>query len=380
MLRKAHFAFVGVLAVSAAIVWWRFGAFNDAPRSPPRDQWEALLRERIKLPDGYRLEVFARDLERPRLMQMTGDGDLIVSGYQGNNILLLKRDADGDGRSDGKIVLRENMQLPHGLLLDGATLYVAEEQRVVRYDFGDRSLSNERVILTGVPERSGHSSRTLKRGPDGFLYLSIGSSCNACIEEEPWRAAIIRFKEGGTPEVFASGLRNTVGFDWQPQTGALFGVDNGRDNLGDDVPDDEVNRIETGKHYGWPYVHGTEVKDPELYAAIPAGLAPVPPVHGLGAHVAPLSITFLKNQSDPALNGMALVAEHGSWNRSVKVGYRIIRLAFAGDSVSEQVFMSGCEVNDEVICRPVDILEGPDGRLYVTDDYAGAIYTITKTP
>ena len=197
MLRKILFASVGVLAVIAAIVWWRFGAFNGAPRSLPRDQWEALLRERIKLPDGYQLEVFARDLERPRLMQMTGDGDLIVSGYQGNNILFLKCDADGDGRSDGKIVLKENMQLPHGLLLEGATLYVAEINRVVRYDFDGVKLDNERVIVTGIPAGDGHSSRTLKRGPDGFLYLSIGSSCNACIEEEPWRAAIIRFKASG---------------------------------------------------------------------------------------------------------------------------------------------------------------------------------------
>ena len=380
MLRKVLFAFAGVLAVSAAIVWWRFGSFNGAPRSPPRDQWETLLRERIKLPDGYQLEVFARDLARPRLMQMTAEGDLIVSGYLGNDILLLKRDADGDGRSDGKIVLKENMQLPHGLLLEGATLFVAEINRVVRYDFDGVKLDNERVIVTGIPEGDGHSSRTLKRGPDGFLYLSIGSSCNACIEEEPWRAAMIRIKEGGTPEVFASGLRNTVGFDWQPGTGALFGVDNGRDNLGDDVPDDEVNRIEAGKHYGWPYVHGADVKDPELYGAVPAGLVPVPQFHGLGGHVAPLSIRFLKNQPDAALNGTALVAEHGSWNRTEKSGYRIVRLVFDGDSVQEGVFLSGCELNDEVICRPVDVLEAPDGRLYVTDDYAGAIYTITKTP
>ena len=380
MLRKFLFAIAGVLVAAAAIVLWRFGLFDSPSLSAPRDQWETLLRERIKLPDGYRLEVFARGLGQPRLMQMTADGDLIVSGYGNGTILLVNADGDGDGRSDRQEVLLDGLNSPHGLLLEGNTLYVAEEQRVVGYDFDGHGLSNERVILTGIPAGSGHFSRTLRRGPDGFLYLSIGSSCNACIEEHPWRAAIIRFKEGGAPEVFASGLRNSVGFDWQPQTGALFGVDNGRDNLGDDIPDDEVNRIEQGKHYGWPYVHGADVKDPELYAAMPAGLVVTPPVHGLGAHVAPLSIRFLKNQSDTALNGTALVAEHGSWNRSVKVGYRIIRLVFAGDSVREEVFLTGCELHDEVICRPVDILEAPDGRLFVSDDYAGAIYTITKTP
>ncbi len=180
-------------------------------------------------------------------MQMTENGDLIVSGYRDGNILLVKADRDGDGRSDGQQDLLEGLNQPHGLLLEGRTLYVAEEQRVVSYDFDGAKLENERVILEGIPGGDGHSSRTLKRGPDGFLFLSIGSSCNACIEEHPWRAAILRFKEGAAPEIFASGLRNTVGFDWQPGIGALFGVDNGRDNLGDDIPDDEVNRIEAGQ-------------------------------------------------------------------------------------------------------------------------------------
>ncbi len=380
MLRKGFFAFVGVLLVGAAIAWGQLGPFNGPSRPPPRDQWEILLRERIKLPDGFRLEAFARDLGRLRLMQMTGNGDLIVSGYRDGNILLVKADADGDGRSDGQQDLREGLNQPHGLLLEGRTLYVAEEQRVVSYDFDGVTLDKERVILEGIPGGGVHSSRTLRRGPDGFLYLSIGSSCNACIEEHPWRAGVIRFKEGMAPEIFASGLRNSVGFDWQPGTGALFGVDNGRDNLGDDVPDDEVNRIERAAHYGWPYVHGTDVKDPTLYAAMPQGLAPVPQFHGLGAHVAALSIRFLRNQSDTGLNGTALVAEHGSWNRTEKSGYRIIRLVFEGQGTREEVFLTGCQANEEVICRPVDILEAPDGRLFVSDDYAGAIYTITKTP
>ena len=379
MPRQSLLASVGILA-AAALVWWCFGSFNVPARSASVDQWEELLRERIKLPDGYRFEVFARDLGTPRLMQMTADGDLIVSNFRSNNLLLVKRDGNGDGKSDAQIILKEDMQLPHGLVLEGNRLYVAEETRVLAYDFDGKTLANERVILTGLPDGGIHNSRTLKRGPDGFLYLSAGSSCNSCIEKQPWRAAMLRFKVGEAPELFASGLRNTVGFDWQPGTGALFGVDNGRDNLGDDIPDDELNRIEQGKHYGWPFVHGTDVKDPELYAALPTGLAPVLPAHGLGAHVAPLSIRFLKHQPNPALNGTALVAEHGSWNRSVKVGYRIIRLKFAGESVREEVFMSGCEVNDEVICRPVDILEAPNGSLYVSDDYAGAIYTITKMP
>ena len=378
-MRKLLISLVAVLLAAAGYAYSQLGPFNGPSRPPPRDQWETLLRERIKLPEGYRLEIFARDLGRLRLMQMTESGDLIVSGFRDGNILLLKADRDGDGRSDGQEELLKGSNQPHGLLLEGSTLYVAEEQRVVRYDFDGAKLDKEQVVLEGIPAE-GHSSRTLKRGADGFLYLAIGSSCNACIEEHPWRAAILRFKEGAAPEIFASGLRNTVGFDWQPGTGALFGVDNGRDNLGDDVPDDEVNRIESGKHYGWPFVHGAGVPDSVFYAAMPPGLSPVTQFHGLGGHVAPLSIRFLRNQADTALNGTALVAEHGSWNRSEKAGYRIVRLDFEGDSAREEVFLSGCEVNGEVICRPVDILEAPDGRLFVSDDYAGAVYTISKIP
>jgi len=380
MLRKLLFGLGVAIAGVAIVLWYLLGPFNGPSPAVAQDQLEALLRQRIKLPAGYRLDVYAQGLGKPRLMQMTETGDLLVSGYRDGTILLVAADGDGDGRSDRQSVLREGLNLPHGLLLEGQTLFVAEEQRVVSYDFDGAKLSNERGILTGIPGNGGHSSRTLKRGADRFLYLSAGSSCNSCIEEHPWRAAIIRFKEGVAPEIFAAGLRNTVGFDWQPQTKALFGVDNGRDNLGDDIPDDEVNRIERGKHYGWPYVHGSGVKDPRLFSAMPAEVTPVPQAHGLGAHVAALSIVFLEHQSDAALNGTALLAEHGSWNRTEKSGYRIVRLTFEGDKIREEVFLSGCEKDEDVICRPVDILETPEGNLFVTDDFAGAIYRITKLP
>ncbi len=155
MLRKGLLAFVCVLAGVAAIAWWRLGPFNGPPRPPPRDQWETLLRERIKLPEGYRLEVFARGLGRPRLMQMTENGDLIVSGYRKGNILLLKADKNGDGRNDGRQTLREGLNQPHGLLLEGRVLTVAEERRVVSHDFDGAALANERVILDGIPGGGG---------------------------------------------------------------------------------------------------------------------------------------------------------------------------------------------------------------------------------
>lgn len=379
MLRRLLIAILVGIISGAGVAWYHYGPMNGPSRPPSADQWEALMRQRIKLPEGYKFEIFAKDLGTPRLLQLTAGGDLIVSGYWTNSIILLKRDSDGEGHSDRQIVLKANMQLPHGLLLEGGTLFVAEEKRVLKYDFDGTALTKERVVLDNLPVGGNHTSRTIGRGPDGFLYLSIGSSCNSCIEDNPWRAAILRLKEGEAPEIYASGLRNTVGFDWQPGTGALFGVDNGRDNLGDDVPDDEVNRIERGKHYGWPFVHGYDVHDPSLYSKRPAALATVLPVHGLGAHVAPLSIVFLRHQADATLNGNALVTEHGSWNRTKKVGYRIVRLAIEGGKVTETVFLSGCQQGDDVICRPVGILEAPDGSLFVSDDYMGAIYHITKS-
>ncbi|MBM3519588.1 MAG: sorbosone dehydrogenase family protein [Alphaproteobacteria bacterium] len=337
------------------------------------EAWRKALLARITLPPGYSFSIFAEGLGRPRLMQMTEAGDLLASSSRDGAILLVSADGNGDGASDGQRILAAGLNRPHGLLLEGNRLYVAEEHRVIAYDFDGARLSGERIILEGLPDDGGHATRTLKRGPDGLLYLSIGSSRNVCIEDHPWRATIIRFAEGKTPEIFAKGLRNTVGFAWRPGTGELYGVDNGRDNLGDDVPDDEVNLITAGGHYGWPYVHGAGVADPELHGAMPKDLSPLPQAHGLGAHVAPLSITFLRGESNAAL-----VAEHGSWNRSRKSGHRLVKLTFSGGAIAEEVFLSGCEVEEDVICRPVDVLEAEDGALFVSDDYTGAIYRIAS--
>lgn len=348
-------------------------AATDPARAMTVEAWRKALLARISLPPGYAFSIFAEGLGRPRLMQMTAAGDLLVSNSRDGAILLVAGDGDGDGASDGQRILAAGLNRPHGLLLEGGRLYVAEEHRVIAYDFDGESLSGERIILEGLPDDGGHATRTLKRGPDGRLYLSIGSSCNVCIEDHPWRATIIRFAEGEAPEIFARGLRNTVGFDWRPGTGELYGVDNGRDNLGDDVPDDEVNLIAAGGHYGWPFVHGAGVADPELHGAMPEDLSPLPQAHGLGAHVAPLAITFLRGERD-----VALVAEHGSWNRSRKSGYRLVKLTFSGGAIAEEVFLSGCEVEEEVICRPVDVIAAEDGTLFVSDDYAGAIYRIAS--
>lgn len=234
-------------------------------------------------------------------------------------------------------------------------------------------------MLKGLPAGGGHWTRTIKKGPDGWLYVAAGSSCNVCIERHRFRAAMIRFRPGGKPELFATGLRNTVGFDWQPATGALYGVDNGRDWLGDDFPPDELNRIEKGKFYGWPLFNGDNVPDPDFGTRADAATAdPVPPAYAFNAHVAPLSIVFLEHARTSAYDGAALVAQHGSWNRSTKIGYRVVSLHWAGDgTITLKPFIEGFERKGRVSGRPVDVIEAEDGTIYVSDDFAGAVYRVT---
>ncbi len=228
-----------------------------------------------------------------------------------------------------------------------------------------------------------HFTRTLRVGPDRALYVSAGSSCNVCIETTA-RAAVLRVEPTtGLAAPYAGGLRNTVGFDWQPGTGDLYGVDNGRDLLGDDFPPDELNRIVAGGFYGWPFWHGNNVPDPEFGThPAAAGRTPIAPAYAFGAHVAALSINFFDpRHAPPGFEHAALVGQHGSWNRSVLSGYRVSSLHWAADgTISERDFAVGFVQADTVAGRPVDALPGPDDAVYVSDDYAGAIYRIGWDP
>jgi cytochrome c553 len=213
-----------------------------------------------------------------------------------------------------------------------------------------------------------------------MLYVSMGSSCNACIETDPRRAAIVRYRlDGSGQELYATGLRNAVGFDWRPGTKELYATDNGRDLLGDDFPPDELNRIVEGGFYGWPFANGNRVPDPEFGKGHEAQIAAsIPPVHEFRPHNASLGITFVRGTHvPPEFRGAALVALHGSWNRTRKDGYKVVSLHWQPDGqIVERDFLSGFLKNEDVIGRPVDVAEGPDGAFYVSDDYAGAIYRV----
>jgi glucose/arabinose dehydrogenase len=337
---------------------------------------------KLTAPPGYRVSIFAQGLGKARLMELTRTGDILLT-VPPAQVLRLKADANGDGQSDGTEVLIDGLRRVHGILLDGTKLYLAEEMRVLRvgYDAPSGKIVGEpEIVLDGLPGGGGHWTRTIKKGPDGKLYVSAGSSCNVCVEQQPFRAMMLRFTPGNAPEVFATGLRNTVGFDWQPSTGDLYGVDNGRDWLGDDFPPCELNRIAEGEFYGWPYFNGDNVPDPDVGDRAEAQqIAPLPPAHGFGAHTAPLSIRFLRHQNIDAMNGRALVGQHGSWNRSTLAGYQVVMLTWADEGrIVEEPFLTGFREGGNVMGRPVDVIEAEDGTIFVSDDKAGVIWRVDR--
>ncbi|MEE9278840.1 MAG: PQQ-dependent sugar dehydrogenase [Myxococcota bacterium] len=340
-----------------------------------------VMRSRLVVPDGFSLGQYASGLRNARFLRFTPAGDLLVSQPREGQVALVERDANGDGRADGVRVLIEELNRPHGLELRGDWLYIAEMDAIarVRFDASAGAVRGElERIVTGLPGGGNHRTRTVRFGPDGFLYVSVGSSCNVCEEEDPRRAAILRYRaDGSGEELYATGLRNAVGFDWRPETGELFATDNGRDLLGDDFPPCELDRVERGGFYGWPVANGDRVPDPDLGAGQEERIrASIPPAHSFGAHTAPLGITFLRGDATPpSLVGAALVALHGSWNRTEKSGYKVVSLHWAEDgSIREREFLTGFELDEDVIGRPVDVAQGPDGAIYVSDDFAGVIY------
>lgn len=363
-------------AVNAPLRQILFGRGIDPP-SPAR------LDERLRVPDGFHFTRYAEGLPNARLLRFTPAGDLLVSQPRAGRVVLLAPDRDDDGRSDGTRVVLEGLNRPHGLDLHDGWLYVAETDAIgrVRFDAGTgRAQGAFERVVTGIPGGENHFTRTLRFGPDGAMYVSVGSSCNVCIEKDARRAAMLRFQpDGSGAEIYATGLRNAVGFDWQPGTGKLYATDNGRDLLGDDFPPCELNEIRPGAFYGWPFANGNRVPDPDFGAGHEAQIAAsAPPVHEFRAHNAPLGMTFVRAAgAPPGLQGAALVALHGSWNRTRKDGYRVVSLHWRDDgTIEERDFMTGFERDGDVIGRPVDVAQGPDGAFYVSDDYSGSIYRV----
>lgn len=332
----------------------------------------------LAVPAGFGVRVFAARLGAPRFMASDANGVLHVS-VPGSGRVLALPDRDGDGLADGPVVVAEGLDRPHGLAFHDGWLYVAENGRVIRLadDDGDLRADRSELVTEDLPAGGGHWTRTLGFGPDGALYVSAGSSCNVCVEADPRRAAISRFEPNGSGgQRFATGLRNSVGFVWHPETGELWATDNGRDWLGDDLPPEELNRIVEGADYGWPRCYGDRAPDPDLGAGADCS-ATEPPAVQLPAHVAPLGLAFLHDASVPAaFQDDLLIALHGSWNRSQPDGYRVVRVAFADGQPTGAVadFAAGWLEAGGFWGRPVQPIVGPDGHVYLSDDHLGVIY------
>lgn len=341
--------------------------------------------EGIRLPEGFRIALYAADVPNARQMALGADGVLYV-GSRGTGMVYAVVDADGDHRADQVRIVARGLNLPTGVAWRDGSLFVAEVHRILRYDEIGNRLDNPPapvVVTDRLPKDRHHGWKFIDFGPDGKLYVPVGAPCNVCLKDPPYATILRMNPDGSGSEVYASGIRNSVGFDWHPQTGDLWFTDNGRDMLGDDEPPCELNRATgPGQHFGFPFMHGANTPDPEFGSRSP-GHALVPPVVELGPHVAPLGIIFYTGSQFPAeYRDSILVAEHGSWNRSRKIGYRVTRVALgaAGKPASHEAFAEGWLKDEEVSGRPVDLAQLPDGSVLLSDDEAGAIYRISYEP
>ena len=348
---------------------------------PGADQ--ATAERRYRVPQGFSLSVYAADVPQARFLQFTPTGDLLVSRPHAGDILLLRRDRNGDGRPDATETLIDGLRRPLGLDVAAGWLYIAESHRIGRapFDSATGTLTGPyEPVVEGLTDNGNHWSKTLRVGPDNWLYLAQGSTCNICEEDDPRRATMMRFQlDGSSGEIVATGLRNSVGFDWAPWNGDLYATDNGRDLLGDDFPPCELNLIEANRFYGWPYFNGDNLPDPDMgQDPLAAQRTPTAPAHPFSAHNAPLGITFPDAAALPAdYARSALVALHGSWNRSSPDGYKVVSLHWTDQGIEERDFLTGFNSNGDISGRPVDVAQGPDGAIYISDDYAGAIYRVS---
>jgi glucose/arabinose dehydrogenase len=331
----------------------------------------------IQLPPGFAIEEYA-DVPNARSLALGEQGTLFVSNRKGRSVYAVVRNDDGTTRT---IELLSGMSTPNGIAFHDGDLYVAEIDRVLRFADIENRLEDApdgEVLDIDLPSDRHHGWRYIGFGPDDHLYISIGAPCNIC--DEFGYAQIIRMTaDGSDREVFASGIRNSVGFTWHPATGELWFTDNGRDMLGDDKPACELNHApRQGLHFGYPFCHAGEISDPKFGAGRDCANY-TPPAQKLGPHVAPLGVKFYTGDMFPEkYRNQVFIAEHGSWNRSKKIGYRITLVRLEGDrAVSYEPFAEGWLRNEQVSGRPVDLIVLEDGSMLVSDDYSGKIYRIS---
>ena len=387
-------------------------AVTGAVLEPTPVRFTESLLAQIRVPAGFEVSVFAKDLHNVRWLVVAPNGDIYASRREQADVLLL-RDTDNDGRADLQKVVLQNAKYAHGLALHEGRLYVVTDRKLMVADVQqDGTLSQPRVLLDDLPDAGQHPSRTLAFGPDGWLYLSVGSTCNNCRETNAESATLLRMRPDGTGrEVVAQGLRNTIGFGWHPRTGVLYGFDHGSDFQGDDEPPEELNAIVPNKHYGWPYCWGqrqvTRFQVNEPPQTTKADFCPTTeaPVLQYTAHAAPIGFVFYTGTQFPqAYRGDAFVAFRGSWNRSQPSGYNVVRVRFdeSGRPVGTEDFATGwlmtqppahaaqpgpAATPDECAkaARPAQfgrlagLAQARDGSLLLAEDQNGVIYRLRYT-
>ncbi|QPK63706.1 PQQ-dependent sugar dehydrogenase [Methylomonas sp. LL1] len=348
-----------------------------------KPEHEAVLKQ-LHLPYGFKISIFADNLPNARQMALGERGVLFVGTREGN--VYAVQDQDNDGFAEQHYTLARDLYLPNGVAYKSGALYVAEVNRIIRFDEIEAHLDNPPapvVVFDKLPSDKHHGWKYLRFGPDGKLYSAVGAPCNICNPEQQIYASLFRINPDGSGfQILAQGVRNSVGFDWEPHTHHLFFNENGRDYLGEDVPPDELNQW-TGdnEHYGFPYCHAGTIPDPDHAGDKKCGQFKGP-VWRYKAHIAPLGMRFYTGSQFPEHYYKQLfVAQHGSWNRSAPQGYQVALIKFsAGHPFSEQPFVSGwLTPAGEVLGRPVDILQLPNGSLLISDDKLGVIYKVEYT-
>lgn len=367
---------VGMLFGFLAILILPSGGLTGLVTAPLAEQ---LPLNTIQLPPGYQISLYA---EAPGARSLTlGPSGTLYVGTRDEGVVYAIIDVNGDKEADRVYTIDEELNVPNGVAFHDGALYVAEIDRILRYENVEERLRNPpepEVVVDGLPDDRVHGWKFIAFGPDGALYIPVGAPCNICKRERPY-ASILRVELGGAPEVYASGVRNTVGFDWHPVTGDLWFTDNGRDLMGDDIPPDELNRApRAGMHFGFPYCHGGAIPDPRFGNL--GCTTYEEPVLALGPHVAALGMRFYTGRMFPEYDGAIFIAEHGSWNRAIPIGYRVmtVRVDDENNAGSYEVFAEGWLQNGTAWGRPVDVEIAPDGSLFVSDDEAGVIYRIWK--
>lgn len=342
-----------------------------------------------EVPSGFKIEVFADEVEGARQMVLSKNGIIYVGSRRPGKVHAVI-DKDGDYKADEVVLIIEDLNMPSGLTYKDGDLFIAEVHRVIRIKDIDKNYDKSpkpEVVYSNLPDKLHHGWKYAKFGPDGRLYIPIGVACNVCLSDDRRFGSIIAVDlETGKEEYIAEGVRNSVGFDWDPVTNDFWFTDNGRDMMGDDIPPCELNKVsKVGDFFGFPYMHGKSVKDPKFYKRFEKDRGNtdfVEPEWEYQAHVAPLGMMFYQGEQFPAeYKNSIFVAQHGSWNRSKKVGYKIVNMQLDENRnvIAENDFVTGWLDGEEVLGRPMDIITLKDGSILISDDGFSVIYRVSYT-